>query len=144
MRVLRLAAASTVTSPPLPPSPPSGPPNSMNFSRRNPTQPAPPSPLRIWILAWSRNFMVVGTAGESKGEWRAIPPEMRPTVLAGGRDRLALRRHHRHEGAPAGGAAEAHLTAGRGEDRVVLADADVVARVDLRAARSEEHTSELP
>src|SRR5216117_2639283 len=29
----------------------------MNFSRRNATQPLPPSPDRIWILAWSRNFM---------------------------------------------------------------------------------------
>src|SRR5713226_4579762 len=29
----------------------------MNFSRRNATQPLPPSPDRIWIFAWSRNFM---------------------------------------------------------------------------------------
>src|SRR6266446_2673759 len=107
MRVLRLATASTMTSPPRPPSPPSGPPNSMNFSRRKLQAPAPPSPLFTKILAWSRNFMVYPVAQMTKGECGHSPFEHSPWRACAGRNGLfgGLRRQRRHrdEGAPVRG-----------------------------------------
>ncbi len=56
--VFRFLSDISITEPPLPPSPPSGPPNSMNFSLLKLGEPDPPSPAFIYILTWSRNFLI--------------------------------------------------------------------------------------
>src|SRR6185369_6763065 len=112
MSVLRLRAASAITSPPLPPSPPSGPPNSMNFSRRKPRQPAPPLPERMKTMAWSRNFMVGVQTKRGNGD-------RSPFADPVGRERLFGRyrrcRGHAHLDLAARAGAEADHAIGGGE-----------------------------
>src|SRR5690348_9956812 len=154
MSVLRLATASTTTSPPRPPSPPSGPPNSMNFSRRKLHAPAPPSPLFTKILAWSRNFIAVVVRSGFARSFRSLAPQMKrgnaaipPRALLGwrasaGRNSLVggLRRQRRdrNERPALGRGVKAHGARRLGEEGVVAAHIDIVAGMILGAALADD------
>ena len=56
--VFKFLSDFKITEPPLPPSPPSGPPNSINFYLLKLGDPDPPSPALIYILTWSKNFII--------------------------------------------------------------------------------------
>src|SRR6266704_6178681 len=99
-------------SPPLPPSPPLGPPRGTNFSRRKAKQPLPPSPAFTEILTSSMNM---------------DGPRLRPWDRLGARPDV-------DETAHAAAIAEFDHAGHFGEQRVILAPADVFARLQARAA----------
>src|SRR5688572_27328188 len=117
-----LRSATNHTSPPLPPSPPSGPPLGTCASRRNATAPAPPSPPFTCRLHSSTNccccwglISVCARPRRFGSAGRACPR------LLGGQDVDQL---------PPPALAELHLAVDEGEQRVVTAPADVLARVE--------------
>src|SRR5262245_60315230 len=122
--MLRSATASTL--PPRPPSPPSGPPRGTYFSRLKLTAPLPPFPAWTSMFASSMNFM-----RETKKPYRV------DRAFLGGS--LLLSRHHADR-LLVGRALEVELdlAADLGVERVVLADADVVAGMDARAALADD------
>src|SRR5258706_11447787 len=114
--------------PPRPPSPPSGPPRGIDRSRRNEAEPSPPLPAITSIFASSKNFM--GGKEKAPCEDGALSRCEEPSGLHRlDRDHALLLRavlvvldlagHEREEG-------------------VVLADADVRARMKLGAALAHE------
>src|SRR3990170_3153128 len=121
--------------PPRPPSPPSGPPRGMYFSRLKLTAPLPPLPAWTSILASSMNFMrVTAVSGapikKPYREDRALPSS------------AGLCRDDVH-GIPVVRTLHVELDLARdfGKQRVVPADADVLARMDSRAALPHENAS---
>src|SRR5258708_5404739 len=110
-----------MTSPPRPPSPPLGPPRGTNFSRRKARQPLPPSPAFTRILTSSMN--IGGTSG-----WR------RPEIARSWLDA----RIYADELTRAASIAEHYYALGFCEERVVLADADVFAGLEARAALADQ------
>src|SRR5687767_11451390 len=121
-----LRSATSHTSPPLPPSPPSGPPRSTYGSRRKATAPAPPSPPRRLTIASSVNSAICLSGGHPRAPGRT-------GGFAAGEDEARgelLPREDVDETAAAPGA-ELHLAVCGGEERVVVAPADVVAGVEL-------------
>src|SRR5690606_30110110 len=150
-RVLRFSSACSQTSPPSPPSPPSGPPSGMNFSRRKPTQPLPPLPAMTVISASSTSFMESrkGEMGGSKrwkapvGESIGIPRHQRKAPHAAGpsskRRARSVACHHAH-GATLLGTLdrELDLAVDQREQRVVAAQADAHARMELGAALADD------
>src|SRR5262245_46575924 len=106
--------------PPSPPSPPEGPPFGTNFSRRNATAPLPPSPALTRTTTSSTNCMV--------------PPTGRPEAALRRYDFAGDDRDYR----ALAGLGELHLAALEREEGVVLAHADVAARVDRRADLAHE------
>src|SRR5688572_26728749 len=110
--------------PPRPPSPPAGPPRGTNLARRNAALPSPPLPAWISIFASSMNFM----AAEMKKPCRLRQGFAREPGAWLGRlhaHRLAV------ESAVLG---VDHLARLARIERVVAADADVVARAHHGAA----------
>src|SRR5262245_34496448 len=122
--------ARSQTLPPSPPSPPSGPPKGTNFSRRKPIAPRPPWPARTFTIASSTNFIATCRLNEKPRTRRGFPRDSSGP---------ALFRQDAHEGAPVG-ALLSELDAARleREQRVVGADAHVLARAVRRAALAHE------
>src|SRR5690606_6048817 len=120
-----LRSATTQMLPPRPPSPPSGPPFGMNFSRRNDATPLPPLPAVTSMRASSMNFMVT-----KKPRAAGLPAAPRGASL---------------QRVDADGAAiarpldrELHPAVDQREQGVVLADADIGAGMELRAALAHD------
>src|SRR5690606_22698691 len=130
-----LRSATAQMLPPRPPSPPSGPPFGMNFSRRNDATPLPPLPAVTSMVASSMNFIVMprdrrARAQTKKPRAAGLPAAPRNASLQRvDADRVAVAR------APDG---ELHAAVDQREQRVVLADADVHAGVELRAALAHD------
>src|SRR4051812_18752716 len=127
--VLGWGRARGVAGPPPPRPPPLGPPNSMNFSRRKLRQPLPPSPLRTQILAWSRKRM------NEKGKAAAfpsLPPVARGALLRGRGHRLDV------DVGAAQCRFEGNVALDQGEDRVVAAEAYILAGPPLGAALTND------
>src|SRR5688572_3445101 len=124
------ACARSHTLPPLPPSPPSGPPTGTNFSRRKPMAPRPPWPAFTLTIASSTNFIVACRANEKPRQGRGFCVESRgPSLL----------RQDADEGAPVGALLlELDPPILQREQRVVGADADVVARAVRCAALAHQ------
>src|SRR5512145_2299732 len=120
-----LRSACAYTLPPRPPSPPSGPPFSMYFSRRKLAAPLPPLPAKTSILDSSMNFMLC--APQIKKPYLAIGPVRfgRRSLCGDDGNRFALLR------ALDG---KYHLAGDLGEQGVILAHADILARMNLGAA----------
>src|SRR5262245_42095282 len=122
--------ARSQTLPPSPPSPPSGPPKGTNFSRRKPIAPRPPWPARTFTMASSTNFMVACRLNEKPRTGRGFPRDSSGP---------ALLREDAHEGALLGALLpELHPAGLEREQRVVGADAHVLARPVRRAALAHE------
>src|SRR3954462_6896053 len=128
-----------ITSPPRPPSPPEGPPRGTNFSRRKAMQPLPPPPAITRIFASSIN---ISSHGKTKGlaDARGLLFSLTETeielcvlVLCGLNLRLGNRLHH-HELPHGALIYKLQLAADLRKQRVVLAPADVQARLHPSAA----------
>src|SRR5579864_2541889 len=114
-------------SPPLPPSPPEGPPRGTNFSRRKAMQPLPPSPALTRILASSMNMGKVfdqtkKPRPEGEAAWRGRP---RPRCSGTFDCLLDFHRLDHHELAHRSLVQELDAPSDLGEERIVLAAADV-------------------
>src|SRR5215510_14001871 len=121
-------SASRRMLPPSPPLPPSGPPRGTNFSRRKLMQPLPPLPAAAVMSTSSTNM--AGSPGVAGHEWPA----------AGKAGELLGRggRNDRDEPAVRAVVLELHGAGHLREQRVVLAEADVLARVELASALADE------
>src|SRR6478735_5617660 len=129
--VLRFGSATANTWPPRPPSPPLGPPNSLYFSWRNETQPFPPSPAATSMKASSTNFMVL-SGGKTK------PRQVGALSLPGAGEINSGRDHAHGVLVQRALDREGHVPVDQREQRVVLADADVAAGVELGAALAHD------
>src|SRR6185503_8089119 len=128
--MLRSAMAKML--PPRPPSPPSGPPRGTYFSRRNEALPSPPLPAITSIFASSKNFMSPPRSRNEKAP-------SGDGALSGSEEPLGIHRLDRHGALLVGSVGGVlHLARDQREERVVLAGADVGARVKLRAALAHE------
>src|SRR3954468_16671741 len=128
--VLILRSARAHTLPPRPPSPPSGPPRGTYFSRRKCAAPLPPLPACTSILASSMNFMARNKKALSDFDRASC-----------GRDRLSrgISRPDLHNVVAVCAAHPVlHLARDARVERMVAADADVVARVHARAPRRNQ------
>src|ERR1041385_6021195 len=110
IRLFTSLLATRTTSPPRPPSPPLGPPLGTNFSLRKARQPLPPSPALTRILTSSMN-----------NDSRAL-----------------LRGTDADEFAVPAAVAELNDTGDFGEQRVVLAQAHVLTRLNAGAALPDD------
>src|SRR5215207_1744475 len=152
-----LWSATRTTSPPLPPSPPSGPPLATWASRRNDTEPAPPSPALTCRLHSSTNWDTRASIAAPRSARRteasstnagrpSDAPSAGPRTRHGPPRRAGRGRERWCAGsvgqdvdelaAPA--LAELHRAGRQGEQRVVAADADVLAGVEARAALADD------
>src|SRR6185437_2432962 len=118
------------TSPPRPPSPPLGPPRGTNFSRRNARQPLPPSP------AFTRIF----TSSMNMNQW---PVRLRIKMVASGQfvwewEMRLFRRFDADELAETAAIAKLDHARDLREQRVVLAQSDVLSGFDTRAALADD------
>src|SRR5437588_3045078 len=116
--------------PPSPPSPPLGPPRGTNFSRRKAIQPCPPSPALTVILASSINMVDAVEQNPERSERAREPIASLRVLLFGGLD-----------ADEAAGAAFVFVLNDAGdlrEEGVISADADINARLELRAALTNE------
>src|SRR3954447_19657938 len=133
-RVLRLAWATRYMLPPGPPSPPSGPPRGTNFSRRKLSAPRPPWPAATWIATSSTNIRrrVRRPALQALGRsWKPGLQTRRSLCEGFDRDDTAARAVVR----------ERHGPVDLGEERVVLAAADIEAGTEAKAALADENRS---
>src|SRR3990172_1992851 len=112
--------------PPWPPSPPSGPPRGTNFSRLKWATPFPPLPAWTSILASSMNFMV-DSAPQIKKPYRA-DRAFQETLRFSGRHHAYRFLAHRALDP------EQYFARNLGVQGMVLAHADILACVHLRAA----------
>src|SRR3990170_341914 len=121
--------------PPRPPSPPSGPPRGMYFSRLKLTAPFPPFPAWTSILVSSMNFM--GVTAVSGAQNKKPYREDRAFFSS-----ASLCRNDVH-GIPVVRTLDVELDFARDlrKQSVIPADADVLARVNPRAALSHENAS---
>src|SRR5262245_48419952 len=119
------------TEPPVPPLPPSGPPRGTPFSRRNERQPSPPRPPRTRILASSTKVTVRPVGAKSA-------PRRRREAGGSGFGFGGRGREHAHDVADAPAIAELDDPRDHGEERVVLAAADVLAGLDRCAALPDQ------
>src|SRR4051794_2136701 len=117
--------------PPRPPSPPSGPPLGTNFSRRKDAEPLPPLPAMTSMRASSKNFMTSPRKKKPRAKTGLFSLDRRSLLL--------LHRLDRHQVLLLGTVLRVlHVAGRRREERVVLADADVHARMKTRAALANE------
>src|SRR5690242_2551376 len=130
MSVLMLRSARAQTLPPRPPSPPSGPPRGTYFSRRKCAEPSPPLPACTSIFASSMNFMVYkqkSPIGLDRASWSRDRLSRRSCFYDADRVVVVFAAH-----------AILDLPGDTRIERVVAADADVLARVHPRAALADE------
>src|SRR5208283_1695455 len=126
-------------SPPRPPSPPLGPPLGTNFSRRNARHPSPPSPAFKRIMTSSTN---IGRKSRSRTTQR--PPEPEPRAASKRPQVRAASDFKGHDAdvlAHAAPVAPLDLAVDLGEQRVVIAYADILARLVTRAALAHDNRS---
>src|SRR5690606_25323874 len=136
MSVRKPGSTCKMTSPPRPPSPPSGPPMGTYFSRRKLTTPLPPSPPFAKMRAASRNnasTRPLKTEGDSRP--REPPPKFLHRSPARRECALGGDGHGVHADplAPLAHGLELDVAVHQRVQRVVLAHADVLARVHLGA-----------
>src|SRR5271165_1199869 len=131
-------------SPPLPPLPPSGPPNSINFSRRKLAEPRPPSPLFRLILHWSRNCIGKPQKRGTAGPFPFDFGNCRERLFGGfsrrrdRRSRGCSRGHNRNIGTAGDARVEFDGAFRCRKDRMITADADVIAWVKFGAALAHD------
>src|SRR5215471_13139288 len=135
------------TSPPRPPLPPSGPPSGLNFSRWTEAQPLPPWPACTRSTAWSANSAMIDpltviAPGASRNPRHAKGgPASRPACARSfrrlGRLGRARAGDDAHRAATAD-AAELHRAGHQREQRIVIATANAVARMEVRAALPDD------
>src|SRR5450756_567812 len=116
--------------PPWPPSPPSGPPLGTNFSRLKWATPSPPLPAWTSILASSMNFMV-GLAQQIKKPYRVDRAFLGACRGSGRHHAYRFLAHWAFD-------PEQYFARNLGVQGVVLAHADVLARMHLGAALAHD------
>src|SRR5207249_3381383 len=117
------------------PSPPDGPPKGTYFSLRNAEQPFPPRPPVTCRSTSSTNAVLMAEGRAGGGAHRAARCAPLRGLDGGGHDRDEL--------AQPAAIAVFNVARGHGEQRVVLAAADVASRLDGRPALADEDLAAL-